>query len=336
MSDSASSRQNKSAPQSPRAPLFEARHKPLPPQPQPIQNTRDPFDDLPDLRPRTPQRTTYVAQPTMPARPRIANEVLDAPMPLGVRSPIASATADLHRVQLTSGYAHSARSAFPQAAPQSTIFGLFQSYPWLFAIVAAVCLGLILLASAPTRTVISRYSQPGQGQIEAASVAAPSTPDGQHSILGQPTISADTINAVLAKFGSPAAGTGQIWIDMGKQYGINPAYALAFFIHESSAGTNTGWAGLKADGSTTHNIGNIICAGYATCYAGFRDYPSWDTGVEDWYKLILREYVEGRGTSTIEQILPIYCPTNDGCLPNDYIQIVNSMVDQWNQGKLSQ
>jgi hypothetical protein len=338
MSDSASSRQNKSAAQSPRAPLFEARHKPLPPQPQPIQNSRDPFEDLPDVRPRMPLRTTFVAQP---ARPRIANEVLDAPLP-GVRSPVANATADLHRAQLTSGYARTARQALPLPASQGTIFGLFQNYPWLFAIIAAVCLGVVLLASAPTRTVISGYRQPGGGgnpsesEIQAVGVAAPSTPDGQHSILGQPTISADMIDTVLAKFGSPAAGTGQIWIEMGKRYGINPAYALAFFIHESSAGTNKGWAGLKADGSTTHNIGNIICAGYATCYGGFRDYSSWDTGVEDWYKLILREYVEGRGTSTVEQILPIYCPTNDGCLPNDYIQIVNSLVDQWNQGKLSQ
>jgi len=335
MSDSASSRQNKGPTQSPRAPLFEARHKPLPPQPQPIQNTRDPFEDLPDVLPRTSLRTTFVAQPTMPARPRIANEVIGAPLP-DVRSSIVNATADLHRVQLTGGYARADRSTFSSPASRGAVFGLFQNYPWLFAIVAAVCLGVILLASAPTRTVISRYSQPGEGEIQVASVAAPSTPDGQHSILGQPTISADTINAVLAKFGSPAAGTGQIWLEMGQRYGINPAYALAFFIHESSAGTNRGWAGLKADGSTTHNIGNIICAGYSTCYAGFRDYPSWETGVEDWYKLILREYVEGRGTSTVEQILPIYCPTNDGCLPNDYIQIVNSLVDQWNQGKLSQ
>lgn len=332
MSDSASSRQNKSTTQSPRAPLFEAKYKPLPPEPQPIQNTRDPFDDLPDLRPRTSPRTTFVAQPT---RPRIVSEVLDAPI-LGVRSPVASATADLHRAQLTSGYARTARQAMPQPASQGAMFGLFQNYPWLFAIVAAVCLGVILLLSAPTRTVISRYSQlgesgnPGEAQIQAVSEPAPITPDGQHSVLGQPTVSADTINAVLAKFGSPAAGTGQIWIDLGKQYGINPAYALAFFIHESSAGTNPRWDGIKPDGSTTHNIGNISCAGYPRCFGRWRDYGSWEEGIKDWYRLIADEYVRDRGTSTIEQIIPIYAPSFENDV-TAYVQSVVSLVDTWHE-----
>jgi hypothetical protein len=82
-------------------------------------------------------------------------------------------------------------------------------------------------------------------------------------------------------------------------------------------------------------VGNIICAGYATCYQGHRDYPGWEAGIDGWYRLIAREYIEGRGLGTVEQILPIYCPTSDGCAPDNYIKVVNGMIDQWHQGKLA-
>ncbi|MBC8076633.1 MAG: glucosaminidase domain-containing protein, partial [Chloroflexales bacterium] len=156
-------------------------------------------------------------------------------------------------------------------------------------------------------------------------------PPGDHDVRGAPTISSAQIDKILASYGSPAAGSGAAWIAMGEKYGIDPAYAVAFFIHESSAGTNPGWAGIKGDGSTTHNVGNIICAGYSTCYGRFRDYSSWEEGVNDWYKLIAVEYIEGRGTTTVAQILPIYAPS----VENDtlgYIRIVEQMVDGWRSG----
>jgi hypothetical protein len=156
-------------------------------------------------------------------------------------------------------------------------------------------------------------------------------PEGQHAVLGEPTVSAQFIDSVLAHYGSPAAGTGQIWLEMGRRYGIDPAYALAFFIHESSAGTNPGWAGIKPGGGTTHNVGNIICAGYSTCFGRFRDYDSWNAGIEDWYKLISVEYVNDRGTATIEQIIPIYAPSFENDV-NNYVQTVVGLADDWRQG----
>jgi murein DD-endopeptidase MepM/ murein hydrolase activator NlpD len=114
----------------------------------------------------------------------------------------------------------------------------------------------------------------------------------------------------------------------GREYDIDPAFAVAFFIHESTAGTAPGWAGLKPDGSTTHNVGNIICAGYDTCYGRFRDYGSWEEGIADWYRLISVEYIEGRGTETVAEIIPIYAPAfeNDVDL---YVRTVEQMVDSW-------
>jgi hypothetical protein len=168
---------------------------------------------------------------------------------------------------------------------------------------------------------------PNPKQAAPIQFAAPA-PNGEHTLIGAPSISAATIDRVLAEYGSPAAGTGQIWVDLGLQYGLDPAYALAFFIHESGAGTAPGWAGHKSEGGTTHNIGNIICAGYATCYGRFRDYPDWRTGIEDWYRLIAVEYVQWRGVHTVEQIIPIYAPAFENDV-SGYVHVVEGLVNEW-------
>jgi hypothetical protein len=103
---------------------------------------------------------------------------------------------------------------------------------------------------------------------------------------------------------------------------------VAFFIMESSAGTAPGWAGWKPDGSSTHNVGNIICAGYARCHNRFRDYGSWEEGINDWYRLIDVEYIKGRGTTTLAEIIPIYAPSFENDV-DGYVNTVARLVDGW-------
>jgi hypothetical protein len=221
---------------------------------------------------------------------------------------------------------------------------LARNYPLvLLILVALVCVPVIGMFMQSPKTFISSYNGAGFSDTVSNVVSslldqathmqkpAANVPDGEHSILGQPSISEEQIEAVLAQYNSPARGTGKIWFALGQQYGIDPAYAVAFFIHESSAGTNPGWAGIKPDGSTTHNVGNIICAGYATCYNRFRDYASWDEGIADWYKLISNEYVNGRGAASVEQIIPIYAPSFENDV-NGYVQAVVMLVDGWRRG----
>lgn len=149
------------------------------------------------------------------------------------------------------------------------------------------------------------------------------------SIKRAPSISAARIDQILADSGSPAAGTGQIFYDLGVQYGIDPAYALAFFYHESGLGTACPqWAGCKPGGETTHNIGNIICTGTTSCYGRFRDYPSWAEGIEDWYALIDREYVGDRGMVTIDEVIPVYAPSFENDV-GGYQNVVASTVASW-------
>jgi hypothetical protein len=61
--------------------------------------------------------------------------------------------------------------------------------------------------------------------------------DTRYEVVGVPTIDADFINQVLDAYDSPARGKGQALYDLGEQYGIDPVYALAFFMHESRFGT---------------------------------------------------------------------------------------------------
>lgn len=149
------------------------------------------------------------------------------------------------------------------------------------------------------------------------------------SVLGKPSVTPGQIAAVLAEYNSPAKAYAQDIYDLGVKYGIDPAFCLAFFIRESSAGTNPAWAGLKPDGTTTHNIGNIVCTVGWRCYGRFRDYASWHNGIEDWYKLISELYIGTWGRTTVEEIIPKYAPAADNNNETAYIQSVKNMVLSW-------
>jgi len=146
-----------------------------------------------------------------------------------------------------------------------------------------------------------------------------------YTVVGQPSISADFINHVLDSYHSPARGKGQALYDYGVKYGIDPAYALAFFMHESSFGT-TGVARM------TRSLGNIrASAGYQN-YQGYRLYHTWEAGFEDWYELIADLYVAQWKLTTVDQIVPVYAPSSDNNDVTAYIQAVKTAVDRWRGG----
>ena len=317
----------------PRSPMFELRQDPLRDQPRPINTLRDPFEDFPEGQPRATRR-----QPVPIARVPATAAPLRAPvLPLAEpgRSKLPRKIFDIPQADGLVGRMPARAQAYQYAGGESPVEFL-RGRPWLLMMVALASVLVFWFASATPKTIISGFT--GAGPVAASAAISNAfkpqnvnVPAGQHAVLGAPTISAQFIDSVLAHYGSPAAGTGQIWLEMGRRYGIDPAYSLAFFIHESSAGTNPGWAGIKPGGGTTHNVGNIICAGYNTCFGRFRDYDSWDAGIEDWYKLISVEYVNDRGTATIEQIIPIYAPSFENDV-NNYVQTVVGLADDWRQG----
>jgi hypothetical protein len=149
-------------------------------------------------------------------------------------------------------------------------------------------------------------------------------PPGQMSIMGKPTITIDKIEQVLNQYNSPAKGVGKYMYDTGLKYGINPAVALAFFVHESSAGT-------AGKAKTTKSIGNIRWT--QNCgfdqFQGFRLYPNWESGIDDWYKLIKNTYVDSWKLNTVELVIPKYAPNADNNNETAYINAVKSLIIKW-------
>ena len=149
------------------------------------------------------------------------------------------------------------------------------------------------------------------------------TPSGApYDVVGAPSISVAQIERVLQEYGSPAAGKGQALYDLGTRYGIDPAYALAFFVHESGCGT-------KGVARHTRSLGNIRWTPGFDNYEGYRKYPTWEAGMEDWYKLITRLYIGEWNLRTVDKIIPVYAPWGDNNNPPAYIKSVKGMVDRW-------
>lgn len=152
---------------------------------------------------------------------------------------------------------------------------------------------------------------------------------GPYTVLGKPTISAQLINTVLASYHSPTAGMGQTLYDLGVQYGIDPVYPLAFFMHESLFGTT-------GEARVTLSLGNERCIPDRACIdqnrGGYAKMNSWQDGFEHWYKLIRNLYVAQWGRVTVDQIIPKYAPNSDGNNEKQYIATLKHEVDVWRAG----
>lgn len=141
------------------------------------------------------------------------------------------------------------------------------------------------------------------------------------SVVGSPSLSAAQVDAILKRVNSPAYGTGQTFYNDSLQYGVDDAYALSFFHHESTYG-------LYGAAVQTHSIGNINCTSGYTCIGRFRAYSSWQAGIDDWYQLIKNVYVD-QGLKTVEAIIPHYAPNSDGNSESGYIAAIKGDVSSW-------
>ncbi len=161
---------------------------------------------------------------------------------------------------------------------------------------------------------------PGSGADKGDGGRAPAS--GDHDLRRAPSIDAPTIRRVLQSYGSPAAGAADAMYELGARYGIDPAYCLAFFIHESTAGT----AGVAR---VTKSVGNIRTTPGYRDYQGYRQYDTWEQGIDDWYRLIHDLYIGEWGLTTVDAIVPVYAPTSDGNNPSGYIATVKKLVNGW-------
>src|SRR2546421_1081435 len=162
--------------------------------------------------------------------------------------------------------------------------------------------------------------------------ASPSSQNEQsYAVLGSPTVSAAFINRVLAAYHSPAAGLGQALYDDGVKTGIDPVYALAFFMHESSFGTT-------GEARKTLALGNERCIPDRPCVdldrGGYAQMESWEDGFTHWFSLILTLYIKQWHLVTIEQIIPKYAPGSDGNDEMAYVAAIEHAVETWRRGEV--
>ncbi|HVB20573.1 MAG TPA: glucosaminidase domain-containing protein [Ktedonobacteraceae bacterium] len=193
----------------------------------------------------------------------------------------------------------------------------------LTALFLIVMLAAILLAYRASAFHIT----PLTSEAANAAPALVANASGCYCVTGKPTVSATFINQVLAFYHSPARGLGATIYALGVKYGINPVYALAFFMHESRFGT----LGVAR---STLSPGNLRCAPGFPCINGYRAYSSWAQGFAGWYSLIRNLYVNQWHKTTIEQIIPTYAPAGDGNNPATYMTAVENAVSSWQAGKV--
>jgi hypothetical protein len=182
--------------------------------------------------------------------------------------------------------------------------------------VIAIMLSAALLLAGPGTIIGKAWTDTLASRSH--SISSPSTGS---SVVGSPSISAQQIDSILSRAGSPAVGTGQTFYNDSLTYGIDDSVALAFFHHESGYGTS----GAAVD---THNMGNIVCTSGYDCIGRFRAYPSWQAGIDDWYRLIKDVYIS-QGHTTVESIIPIYAPSSDNNDCSAYVSAVETDVQNW-------
>ena len=189
------------------------------------------------------------------------------------------------------------------------------------------------------RTLDVNVDEPGKewfGFISCEGKDVPSvSAAGKTDLRGKPTISAATIDAILSEAGSPAAGSGVHFVEYGQQYGIDPAFALAFFRQESNYGKD----GIA---TVTKSIGNVIYAevalpDYSYTAPGknpgpWSAYNTYENSINGWYHLMTnsKHYFQ-QGKYTLEEILPVYAPAADGNDPQAYINNVKRSVQEYRQ-----
>lgn len=150
---------------------------------------------------------------------------------------------------------------------------------------------------------------------------------GAKRILQASAGSSATTSATASKlnkvFGGRLAGKGQLYVDMGAKYGIDPGIAAAISMMETGNGS--------VIPESNNNPGGIMDS--SNNWMTLKKYPTLDMGIESHFKNLKWHKSEGRISP--EQLKPSYCPdgaandpngTNGGWLPgvNSFIEKINN------------
>src|SRR5437899_12806323 len=147
----------------------------------------------------------------------------------------------------------------------------------------------------------------GAQNVIPVKAASQSMPAGDLSVVGQPSLTAATIDTILKSLGSPMSGLGKVVVQASQQTNIDDAFALAVWWTE----TNDGAAGV---GLADRNPGSVRgSVGYPSAYDGYTIYPSYSAAIVYWFNMLKNMYVN-RGLSTVYLISHPYVGTSSSSL----------------------
>lgn len=151
-----------------------------------------------------------------------------------------------------------------------------------------------------------------------------------YPLVGPPTISFATFDAVLRNAGSPAAGEASAMWSAATRYGIDPGVLLGVFQHESSFGK----AGIAVG---RHNgFGSRFYAGMghgAVNVGGWASFPTWADGAAYTAALLSSSMYAGNPTySTVRKFPYRYAPSSDGNSPAAYGSALVAAITSWRGG----
>ncbi len=121
---------------------------------------------------------------------------------------------------------------------------------------------------------------------------------------------ASSINDAFATYALPYQIESGLIVEVGRQFGIDPAIPAALFMHEDGNINNRSMFPQHMNWLLyhTHNPGNIKCM-YDPCYNGFQVYPTYRAGILDWFRLYDHYYYD-LGIHDLSRFVATYCPPN--------------------------
>lgn len=136
-----------------------------------------------------------------------------------------------------------------------------------------------------------------------------------------PTITIAEIDRVLESVNSPMLPySADIYVS-GEQYGIDPVFALAFWMKESREASDGSVAAPDHNPGYTEGLSTDTRCGRWACW------PTWPEGIAGWFHY-MRVFFIDRGIRTVEDILPIYAPSTENNT-SGYILFVIQHVATW-------
>lgn len=148
-------------------------------------------------------------------------------------------------------------------------------------------------------------------------------PPAPDVIARSPSISVVEIQRVLARVGSPILPYAGDVYAYGIQYGIDPVFALGFWMKESQEASDGSVAATYHNPGYTEGLATDPRCGRWACW------PTWPQGIAGWFHYMRVFFVNERGIKTVEGILPIYAPSSDGNNTSGYITFVLHWASVW-------